>query len=467
MITVRLRNVKRVWLIAFVVGLIGNAWLVSQASRTLADEANSSRKTSLADFTRLPNRLKVAKTALKKSNVPEANTTTSVSFENMNINSSQPEFLFQNSNEKKDDDYANSFSICLLIKDDNDILPEWVAYHYHVLKLRHLIVAVDPDSQTSPSSILNEWRSLGLKVEEWTDADFLPNFFLKGDFEQVPRMVKYSDNATKWQSAPNESAEQLQANFVRINNHRYRQATFLSACTNALHNQNRTWMAHIDTDEYMVINPTLRKESIAGNVTVPQQVGGKSTIFNFLQELVKLNSKVVNWPCISLPRLFFGSVQDAVPEGGVKVPVGFTSERFESLRWKYHAAYDDRNLNKLPKVILDVSGMPPMSVEGDSETNGKVFSIHRPSIKFCRKGTQMNFWVGRKYPLTVNHYIGSFERYQSRDDPRRSVAVCKSCYVISRGVVWNMAHIFAILLILPVHPYADLQFQSASQGWKR
>ena len=47
----------------------------------------------------------------------------------------------------------NSFSACMLIKDDNDLLNEWLAYHYHVLNLRYLVVAVDPSSATSPTPI--------------------------------------------------------------------------------------------------------------------------------------------------------------------------------------------------------------------------------------------------------------------------------------------------------------------------
>ena len=41
-----------------------------------------------------------------------------------------------------------SWSACLLLKDNNIILPEWLAYHYTVLPLRRLIVAVDPSSKT-------------------------------------------------------------------------------------------------------------------------------------------------------------------------------------------------------------------------------------------------------------------------------------------------------------------------------
>ena len=48
-----------------------------------------------------------------------------------------------------------AFSACLLIKDNNIILPEWLAYHYTVLPLRRLIVAVDTLSHTDPSQILD------------------------------------------------------------------------------------------------------------------------------------------------------------------------------------------------------------------------------------------------------------------------------------------------------------------------
>jgi hypothetical protein len=63
-----------------------------------------------------------------------------------------------------------NFSACLLIKDDNQILPEWIAYHYTVLPLRHLIVAVDPFSLTSPTPILDKFREIGMDIEVWRDS---------------------------------------------------------------------------------------------------------------------------------------------------------------------------------------------------------------------------------------------------------------------------------------------------------
>jgi len=38
---------------------------------------------------------------------------------------------------------SNGLAACLVIKDDNDRLVEWIAYHYQVLPLRFLVVGVD------------------------------------------------------------------------------------------------------------------------------------------------------------------------------------------------------------------------------------------------------------------------------------------------------------------------------------
>jgi hypothetical protein len=82
------------------------------------------------------------------------------------------------------DDNA-TFSACLLIKDDNAILSEWIAYHYHTVNLRHLVVAVDPNSVESPATILNRWRhNTDMKIFHWNDTDYMPQSFI--DTEYVP-----------------------------------------------------------------------------------------------------------------------------------------------------------------------------------------------------------------------------------------------------------------------------------------
>ena len=68
---------------------------------------------------------------------------------------------------------------CLLVNDENPRLPEWLAYHYHVLPLRHLTVAVDPASRSSPAEILERWKGL-INVKIWGEEDFLPKYDGRG-----------------------------------------------------------------------------------------------------------------------------------------------------------------------------------------------------------------------------------------------------------------------------------------------
>jgi hypothetical protein len=86
--------------------------------------------------------------------------------------------------QKQNHDSAFPFSACLIVKDDNRILPEWLAYHYTVLPLRHLIVAIDPLSATSPLLILNKFRELGMNIIVWEDKDYI-NGNTAPDFESA------------------------------------------------------------------------------------------------------------------------------------------------------------------------------------------------------------------------------------------------------------------------------------------
>jgi hypothetical protein len=63
-----------------------------------------------------------------------------------------------------------------------------------------------------------------------------------------------------------------------------------------------------------------------------------------------------------------------------------------------------------PKAILDVSAIPEEFVPVNM-----VYSIHKPIEKLCHRNV-------RYQPVSLNHYLGSWERYNARDDKRRSRA---------------------------------------------
>lgn len=135
-------------------------------------------------------------------------------------------------NKKEKDDEDEGLSACLLVNDENARLPEWIAYHYHLLPLRYLTVAVDPASRSSPSAILNRWNNsddngIYLDVQIWNDEDYL-KIKDRGPCTNDP------DKCTK--------------------RHRRRQGHFMHHCMADFKARNKTWVLLTDVDEYITFN---------------------------------------------------------------------------------------------------------------------------------------------------------------------------------------------------------------------
>ena len=330
-----------------------------------------------------------------------------------------------------------TLSACLLIKDDNDILPEWLAYHYHTMNLRNLIVAVDPSSSELPSEILQKWRLLtDLKIREWTDSSYMPAAFLKTG-RTPPSEVQVKDLV-------NASAEAM----MTVANHRYRQRVFLSQCMRSFRQDGLSWVIHIDTDEFVVASKLLRQMNPEYvDVPDPEQPG---SLLRFIQQVVQVTGELVNYPCISMLRVLFGSQESSLNDQQAQVPPEFNGTAFETLRWRYHGLPHNRSLHGNPKVIIDVGAIPGRYFEEEA-----VFSIHRPIKQYCPRNSDLAFSSFRKQPVGVNHYLGSWERYSGRSDNRRSRDVYDAKAGVNRGRddgyvmacmrAWN-EHCFAALL---------------------
>jgi hypothetical protein len=139
------------------------------------------------------------------------------------------------------------------------------------------------------------------------------------------------------------------------------------------------------------------------------------SVLNLIQQVVDKTAKSVNYPCISMLRVLFGSVESSIEEQNVGVPAQYNATTFESLRWRYHALPHHAELHGNPKVILDVQAIPEQYFESKI-----VFSIHRPVREYCPSHGELVFSNFRKQPIAVNHYLGSWERYSGRNDKRRS-----------------------------------------------
>jgi len=294
----------------------------------------------------------------------------------------------------------DGFSGCLVLKDDNDRLTEWLAYHWLVLPLKYLVVAVDPTSTTSPESILQLWNSsnMGMDIVLWNDVDF--GHWIDEELDDKHR-------------------------------HRARQKHLYAECQKYHKERNRTWVALIDPDEYITYNLitvddprvhhisetpktfidpkyVLSMKNIRKNLK--QMISGGKTVFDFLQD-EKNKEPWISEPCYLMPRLFFSAVESnphQIAEADV-AQFGFNASRFSTLRYFHHAHRGRFHANHFGKVIIDLSRINITEITIDME------SIHVP-IDRCPHALKP-YTAGI---LRANHYIGSFEQYSSRTDVRRS-----------------------------------------------
>lgn len=137
---------------------------------------------------------------------------------------------------------------CLMVHSDNDILYEWIAYHYTVLPLRFLVIGNDVDNPEDPATVLHLWNNTDLRY--WI------------------RPVKPNDQSTD-------------AHHALI----HRQKLFVSDCLRFLSVQGVHAMTLlIDTDEYVQPHNT--------DPSVP------------------VASLLPHTPCLVLPRLLVGALEN-------------------------------------------------------------------------------------------------------------------------------------------------------------
>jgi len=289
-------------------------------------------------------------------------------------------------------DYPFTFSACLLIKDDNRILPEWLAYHYTVMPLRRLIVLPDPLSITSPEPILEKFKEIGMNITFWGDKDF-------------------NSMATNWYSKaanPDDMKERKNSAY------KYRQLQFYHKCLLHLKELNgtATWTMLTDTDEYIVFNNYFERE-VAQNKTQNSQdlrfnlpKIGHLTVSEYIAKAVKIGKACwSSLPCDVLPRLTFGSFESSAQQVAANVPPGFHALSFNTMQFRFHEDPAKKG-NDIGKSIIDVTRWDGLFPAGP----------HRINNNCCHPWPRFS-----EAELRIHHYTGSlttFLRSKGEDDPR-------------------------------------------------
>lgn len=272
-------------------------------------------------------------------------------------------------------DGNSTFAACLLVMDDNNRLVEWMAYHYHTLPLRHLIVAVDPRSRTSPTQVLNRYRRMGVYIEQWSDHDFMD--------------ARLADSVL-----PDTARFQL-----KRDRHRSRQKVFYRSCMIKLKEQGRTFVTLHDTDEYLVYNHAggenfqayeSRMQAIHGRsrnkhkmrnkpLSTPPTTAEEKALLPYMLKERAGGNPYFQGSCLSVPRLHYGAVESTRAEQENLVPPSFAlqANQFDTFRWRKHSKRNDFVRNNLAKVIIDVSRV-------DMAATARFRSLHRPIPSICQ-----------------------------------------------------------------------------------
>jgi hypothetical protein len=302
---------------------------------------------------------------------------------------------------------------CLLVMDDNHFLIEWIAYHYHVVNLRHLIVAIDPRSQTLPDEIVQRWKN-HMNISVW---------------------YNYNDYNLHNQSAILEAEERVRIvlqnakepyNYDLIQ-HRARQRLFYSQCM-MKHQQasaHHGWTLFLDTDEFVSINypmlSSLRPFYDMNNIPIPSISEPGSVLkllqleqdyFNFNEEAQQSNN-ITSSPCIQIPRFRYGIVEMPKSPLHYNLPATVNASHYATLRWQIHAKTNNYGMNRISKTIIDLRRISSDELYDNFPI---VESIHKPLPMHCTRrklhirSTQQIF--------VIHHYLGTYEQYTFRKDSR-------------------------------------------------
>ncbi|KAG7373131.1 hypothetical protein IV203_033855 [Nitzschia inconspicua] len=292
----------------------------------------------------------------------------------------------------------STFAACLLVMDDNAILPEFLAYHFLRLPLKRLIVAVDPRSETSPLEILNRYSSKNLmNISIWNDEDFMPP-----NHEEIREEI---DQRKREKGDPVKDP--------LVNLHRDRQNYFISQCFSTLQREGAQWVIHIDTDEYILPNYYAKPPYKLDMNSLPKnETDVPPTIYDMIQSVKHIDEHLSS-PCIALPRVRIGTRESARQKVELGMPPelkgSVNATNLQTFRWRWRNRFNAGfKSNGQAKAMVDLSRLSKGSLTGSVSGHNP----HRPVKKEC---LVRNMYLDvRNSTFLVHHYASTWEQWSAR-----------------------------------------------------
>eukprot|EP00536_Pseudo-nitzschia_multiseries_P002542 jgi/Psemu1/63698/estExt_Genemark1.C_340067 len=329
-----------------------------------------------------------------------------------------------------------TFGACLLVKGDNDLLTEWIAYHYAVLPLRHILVLSDAGNPENPTTVLKKWTAANTDLQWWVmDSSLVQDMY--GEFDEESARRGYENTLKK--RGRLSTTDTYDPDLIRFIAHARlieKQKAIITHCTAFMKNRGIHWVSLYDTDEFLAINrmgmheATEPKNATTAGIDITSAPGEDEPfdeIYGMRPNLPGRESNVtvvdiINFfhnmnrplkPCHTIPRVSFGAAENFTCPGSEDVKE-FAKENFDfgifsTLRFQQHAVKEDFSKNRFGKVFLDVSNI------SDATLSMKPKNIHRPFPNECIRPIP----VFKQSPFYLMHFSGGWERFKAKNDARR------------------------------------------------
>jgi hypothetical protein len=318
-----------------------------------------------------------------------------------------------------------AFGACLLLKDDNELLYEWIAYHYTMLPLGYLAIGIDLGSTQDPMDVLSSWDTID-DLQYWI---LKPEDFIHRHGNYYEKYNRSNDN----QYDNNTNFTTIASDLKSYHHHALidRQKGFFTACAEFLKMRGAGWTTFIDSDEFVVLNAlSASDQNLTIDGTGHQSISKtaydirrkilptmqNSTVLETILQLQRQG--VMSTACCTTPRLLVGALENQTCSGAESIQkiaknlLHGNLDHLSTLRFFQHAKKGDFSKSKFGKVILDLS---QISLEAIQQTVPR--NIHRPYPNICGPAG------GAHFPNSfffLMHYIGSWDRYAARLDARRN-----------------------------------------------
>ena len=293
-----------------------------------------------------------------------------------------------------DSQYPFTFSGCLMVKDDNQILPEWLAYHYTFLPLRHLIIAVDPMSYTRVEGLVEKFRSIGMKIMLMTGNEY----FVDGNW--------YNNQLKNFD--PRNHTKEHRYQFLM-----HRQSSFYSRCFRILHKNGFNHTMILDSDEFFTFNQewdktySYNESSSSGIPDIPSHVGKQNeTLAHWIDSgadpiLSKLSSEE-HRGCIVIPRVLVSSIESTFEETAGHVEDGFNASYFNTILYQKRGALEWEEM-QIGKSFLNLRHYRWNNCENPH--------VAFPACFIVDAGGGAQSKQPKAYSIHVHHNIGSYESF--------------------------------------------------------